>query len=90
MCLIVYHGDQLSISLQIVCFMTTVSMATRCPDTKWISGILDLSLVRGACLAAVCLEPFSGAQESEGRLPRAQRGMETVVTGEEPSLDHFY
>lgn len=48
--------------------MTTISIATRCPDTKWISGILNLSLGVKPLLTVVSMEPFrdEGAWVSSG------------------------
>lgn len=59
--------------------MTTISMATRCPGTKWISGILNLSLVRGAVL--VGSGELGGGREG---LPKAQLGPGTPAMGEKP------
>lgn len=64
MCPIVYLRDRLYISLQIGVFYDNHLHGNQVPDTKWISGILNLSLVRGAHLTAVSSEPFSQAQES--------------------------
>ena len=77
--------------------MTTISIATRCPDTKWISGILNLSLGGKPLLTVVSVEPFRDAgwgggwaQGMFGVFPRALLGTGTAAMGEEAFFDYFY
>lgn len=74
--------------------MTTISIATRCPDTKWISRLLNLSLESEAHSACV----FLGAIAHRGWFvgwgtwdffPGPSRVQRIAMVGEETFLTSF-